>query len=79
MASAPRRRCRRPAICWRGRTGGSAVVAPLGAWLQPATDRLAKVRWTLWRQDRRARAQLSHYQRRGAASLSPADGWSWNG
>lgn len=35
------------------------VVALLGAWLQPATDHLARIRWTLWRQDHRARAQIS--------------------
>lgn len=40
------------------------VVALLGAWLQPTRDHLAVIRWTLWKQNHRLRAQISHYQRR---------------
>jgi hypothetical protein len=41
------------------------IVTLLGAWLQPARDKLTVIRWTLWKQAHRLQAQISHYQRRG--------------
>src|SRR5512144_3067008 len=50
---------------WRQLTTVADVVTLLAAWLQPVRDRLAVIRWTLWKQTHRLRAQISHYQRRG--------------
>ena len=50
---------------WRALTTVADVVTLLGAWLQPVRDRLATIRWTLWKQAHRLRAQISHYHRRG--------------
>jgi hypothetical protein len=49
---------------WRTLTTVADIVTLLGAWLQPARDHLATIRWTLWKQAHRLRAQISHYQRR---------------
>ena len=45
---------------WRALTTVADVVTLLGAWLQPARDRLTVIRWTLWKQAHRLRAQISH-------------------
>ena len=50
---------------WRQLTTVADIVTLLGVWLQPARDKLTVIRWTLWKQAHRLRAQISHYQRRG--------------
>jgi len=50
---------------WKRLATVADVITLLAAWLQPARDRATTIRWTLWRQIHRARAQISHYHRRG--------------
>ena len=52
---------------WRQLTTVADIVTLLGSGSsQPATrDKLTVIRWTLWKQTHRLRAQISHYQRRG--------------
>jgi hypothetical protein len=61
---------------WRLLTTVGDVAALLADRLQPTRDRLHKARWILWRQIHRARAQISHYHRRGEQPPAHLRGWA---
>jgi hypothetical protein len=61
---------------WRRLTTVADVIALLAPAIQPARDRLHAIRWTLWRQAHRARAQISHYTRRDQRPPAHLRAWA---